>query len=335
MRKFFVTPFLIEGSDVAGALYSDTLQIELASLRNSQSAAFRHRDPAYLFPKEVRDAVNLNKDFLFLGHNFTQYGHFILETLPMLTALLESKDVSGFFLPWGSRDDLLYSSLALLDIDSSRVYVHREKSVVTSRFRIIDRPIVINNSLVSMSSYYPVVARLKEKAVHSSKSRLPKKIFLDRKPDRVSIEIYERVASFFVKNGFTRIRPEQYSLLEQVRIFSLANDVASFPGFDFSYSLKDIFLNFLSPSHPPQQGCEGEDHPSRVALTPQFQAAQQVPAGGQAAGGMQFGEGGQHGLPLGREQGRAGGEGCDIGGGPATVRAAQAAPQPCQTGTGP
>ncbi|MCD1627869.1 MAG: glycosyltransferase 61 family protein [Paracoccaceae bacterium] len=230
MRKFFVTPFLIEGSDVAGALYSDTLQIELASLRNSQSAAFRHRDPAYLFPKEVRDAVNLNKDFLFLGHNFTQYGHFILETLPMLTALLESKDVSGFFLPWGSRDDLLYSSLALLDIDSSRVYVHREKSVVTSRFRIIDRPIVINNSLVSMSSYYPVVARLKEKAVHSSKSRLPKKIFLDRKPDRVSIEIYERVASFFVKNGFTRIRPEQYSLLEQVRIFSLANDVASFPG---------------------------------------------------------------------------------------------------------
>ena len=184
---FYATPALIEGLKVYGALYNAELELDFSSLRNSQNATFKHCDPAYLFPADVHGALELSQDYLFLGHNFSQYGHFILETLPMLTPLLEDSSTHGFFLPWGSRDDLLFFVLDLLEIERSRVLVHRERRIVYSNFRIVNRPLIINKTLLAPSLYYPVIEELKRRVIYTISERTPaEKVFLDRKPDRVS-----------------------------------------------------------------------------------------------------------------------------------------------------
>ena len=91
------------------------------------------------------------KEFLYLGNYFQQYGHFLLETLPMLTYLLENNDTKAFFneMPFGKieqiqrklktpmfshksevlvkylpKDYLLKSFCKMLDIDYSRISIN-------------------------------------------------------------------------------------------------------------------------------------------------------------------------------------------------------------------
>jgi hypothetical protein len=96
----YLTPWKIEDESLLGAVHESTGSLILSSLRLSTHALYKHRDPAYLFPNELQNAVSLNidSDCAYLGHCFPHYGHFLLESLPMLGAILDSNQ-KGLFLP--------------------------------------------------------------------------------------------------------------------------------------------------------------------------------------------------------------------------------------------
>jgi hypothetical protein len=81
-------PTLTNRHDLYGAVYDNNLFLRPQSLRGL-GGKWRHKDPASLHNHEVADVVELDGDFQYLGHAFGGYGHFILETLPMLAYLME------------------------------------------------------------------------------------------------------------------------------------------------------------------------------------------------------------------------------------------------------
>lgn len=80
----FLTPARIEEFQIYGAVYGADSLIRLDSLRLSSAAVYRHADPAYIFPDQLKRVRQISGNHLYLGHTFRFYGHFLLETLPML-----------------------------------------------------------------------------------------------------------------------------------------------------------------------------------------------------------------------------------------------------------
>lgn len=140
----YLTPFRIDGHSVCGAAYTEDLQLVPSSLRDSSTALYRHRDPAFLFPCECSSAESIHGEKLYLGHCHGNWGHFLLETLPMLSYLLEKGGyVAGIFLPWGQGKRLLQEISKSLALEN-RVSIHDAEKVLQGDFLVPPRPIRIN-----------------------------------------------------------------------------------------------------------------------------------------------------------------------------------------------
>lgn len=227
----FLTPYQASGTEILGAVYDAGLRLVASSLRHSSEAAYRHRDPAFLFPREVATARRLDPgEWHFLGHSFAHWGHFLLETLPMAAVLLEDPRARGVMLPWGAQDELLNGLMGLLGLPPDRVRVHRDPVILGGEFRVRPRGVAINDALLDPTDHALVLERMRAAAARAGATGRAERLFVDRKPDRVPVETYERIASGIAARGFVRVRPETLPLAGQVGLFAAAREVAGFPG---------------------------------------------------------------------------------------------------------
>ena len=228
----FLTPFLRVKKSIYGGVYNHKFTLLLDSLRDSSSALYRPRDPACLTKDEVENAATWNGKFLFLGHSFNMYGHFLLETLPMLSYLLDQKIRRGVFLPWQEDNSLTYEFMDLLNIDKDQVFIYSQNRIVCADFVVKPRPFIINtHTLKDLSPYRKVLERIHnmQLSICSSLKGL-KKVFLSREANRIPLEVSKSVESLFQKKGFTIIRPESLTIKEQIYVSKSASVIAGFSG---------------------------------------------------------------------------------------------------------
>ena len=232
VQPSYMTPFLRVGKNIYGGLYNDKFILLLDSLRDSSSALYRPRDPAYLTKEEVENASFWDGKFLFLGHSFNMYGHFLLETLPMLSYLLDQKISRGIFLPWQEDNSLTYEFMDLLNIDHDQVLVYSQNHIIFADFVVKPRPFIINTRILKdLSPYRKVLEHIHnmQLSVCSSLKGL-KKVFLSREANRIPLEVSKLVESLFQKKGFTVIRPEHLTIKEQIYLSKSASIIAGFSG---------------------------------------------------------------------------------------------------------
>jgi capsular polysaccharide biosynthesis protein len=224
----YLTPFQRIGLGLMGAAYDDKRRIILESTRLSYAARNRNIDPVYLPPNLPETMLEAAKEYYFLGHAFNQYGHFILESLPMLSVLFEQPKSTGVFLPFQNAHNVLYKFLDILNIDRSRLMIHSTPSILEFDFGVIKKPIAINDCLIDIARYRNIIDRILWKVSISGERN--RKIFVERAPNRMPVSVYTFVRDFFVSAGFTPIIPTDYSIEDQIRLFSEASHIASVPG---------------------------------------------------------------------------------------------------------
>lgn len=228
----YMTPFSRVQKSIYGGLYNHRFILLLDSLRDSSSALYRPRDPAYLTKEEVENANIWDGKFIFLGHSFNMYGHFLLETLPMLSYLLDQKISRGIFLPWQEDNSLTYKFMNLLNIDHDQALIYSQNRIICADFVVKPRPFIINTTILKdLSPYRKVLERIHSMhlSICSSFKGL-RKIFLSREANRIPLEVSNSVESLFQKKGFTIIRPESLTIKEQIYISKSASVIAGFSG---------------------------------------------------------------------------------------------------------
>ena len=228
----YLTPFSRVKKSIYGGLYNHKFILLLDSLRDSSSALYRPRDPAYLTNEEVENANIWDGNFLFLGHSFNMYGHFLLETLPMLSYLLDQKISRGIFLPWQKDNSLTYEFMDLLDISRDQVLIYSQNNIVCADFIVKPRPFIINTrKLNDLSPYRKVLERIHnmQLSICSSFKGL-RKVFFSREANRIPLEVSNAIESLFQKKGFTIIRPETLTIKEQIYVSKSATIIAGFSG---------------------------------------------------------------------------------------------------------
>lgn len=228
----YLTPWNSQGFNIFGAAYDDNGLIVTESLRHCGSAAYKHRDPAYLTVAEMTSAMPLLDYTYYLGHCFSMYGHFLIETLPMLSFLLDDEDSRGVFMPWSgiTNISILADFLAVLGLDSSRVYLHNCQSTLQGNFKIASRPINVNNKLVDATPYTKVLSRMHTRLKSYHHDRFPKKIFMLRANNRVDTSIADAIIASFQNIGFVPLFPERYSVVDQIMMCANARAIAGFRG---------------------------------------------------------------------------------------------------------
>ena len=231
---------------------------------------WRSKDPASLHDHEVTNILELDAPHKYLGHFFPAYGHFILETLPMLSCLMRGKEASGVFLAW-DRDanrKLIDNFLALLELDKSSILIHSSSQVLKARMSVQPRPLRLSPyspkpqyELTNGWAYRTVIDKLIHSAHASPSGQATKsqsRLFLMRSANRLpSSDLQDSLKIELEAQGFQCIYPETLSLSDQVRSLSTAAVVSGFAGSQLHNSIfcpRDALIigigDLRTPDHP-------------------------------------------------------------------------------------
>ena len=234
----YITPWKsTDPTSIYGALYDSDGYLVIDSLRKvTLQGNWKPMDSAALTQDQISNAQALEGNYLFLGHAHSMYGHFLLETMPMISCLIRRKNRSGIFLPWGGKSNfnrnLLDQLLDLTNISRSRIFIHSEdKYPVKARIKCMSRPLLINrlNGLLEVDSFKIVLNKIRKK-LNLKSNITTEKIFLNRDESRINPLIRGIASGIFASSGFKIINPENYSLKEQIRIFHSAKIIAGYSG---------------------------------------------------------------------------------------------------------
>lgn len=236
----FLTPRRAIGREVFGAVYDSNRKIILESLRDTPKSRTVARDPAFITTQEAESATIVEGESTYLGHYFSHYGHYLLETMPMFAYLMQKRATNGIFLPWARKSSPSLSLrrwppgfLEALNIRHKQVHIHKAKTILRSSYQVQPRAAWINmgpSGRLYRDPYHLVIERLKLTATQQCTDSGFRKIFLDRSAKRVSQEINDAVKNYFESIGFTVVKPEEIAFLEQVNICANAELVAGFSG---------------------------------------------------------------------------------------------------------
>ena len=255
-------------SFICGAAYSESGLLIPASQRQFKDNDLYLNDPPVVPLVHRFKVFNFSDSILYLGNHFSHYGHFIMETLPMLSHLLDNKRKCFFnHLPFGKNDlcrasdgafscqidfSLLKYFAKILEIDiSSQVFVNHENRIskdhndqrmqsiflghdFLGNFEILPRPTIMNDKLIDRNPFDLIVKFFEKKlAGHSSNNVIKddcSKVFLARSP-----KFYSEAKSIFVEkiakdNGFIIVHPEELALEDQIKLMQNAREVMGFSG---------------------------------------------------------------------------------------------------------
>jgi capsular polysaccharide biosynthesis protein len=232
----YLTGMTYDHPFIYGACYDESARLVLSSLRGSSHAGLRPRDPAYLSREEIATATKLDGKYLYLGHAYDQYGHFLLETLPMLSTFINQADEydGAIMLPWGScKGRLISKVLEILGKESifSQIRLHGKKHALKCSLEVANRPVSINSRIEHIQPYKDITSELVTSANSQATGKnIIERVFLQRKAKRVDSDIMNQVETWFKLAGFVLIRPEQLTLADQLWIISNAKIIAGFGG---------------------------------------------------------------------------------------------------------
>lgn len=222
--------------------------------------------------------------YLFLGYYFRHYGHFIFETLPMLSYCLDErfKDLKKIFLPYflnsnniehnidkPSNLNLIYSFLDLLSIDSNKIIFHTKNSILKANFLVPPKIVNGKKPNIDPSFHSSVIQQIKNK-FDSVKPH--KKVFIIRKPDKIRITAsVTSVVENFCKNvGFELINMSNLTIEQQLRLMHETKTLIGFSGSGMHNAM------FLQPEATAITMCDLRDFKSPHCCIPNQQLCNRI-----------------------------------------------------------
>jgi hypothetical protein len=190
----------------------------------------------------------LDISYLFLGYYFRHYGHFIFETLPMLSYCLKSEynNYKKIFLPYflhgnnveknikqDKNLNLFRSFLSLTSIPTNSIEFHTEYKILYSNIYVPDKICKGNKKDVDVEPYRIVIDDIKNNiGLVNNKSSTLNKFFLSRTIDNNRINSYIATAIMHqCKNmGFIIIDMPSLSIKDQITLMHNADIICGFSG---------------------------------------------------------------------------------------------------------
>jgi hypothetical protein len=220
-----------------------------------------------------------NETFLFLGFYFRHYGHFILETLPMLSFCLDPSwlNTKKLFLPYflntnvikhnldqKRRTDLLhimYQFMQLMGMDINDIQFHTNYSILKSNFIVPPKIINGNKNCLNVNPYVKVIDKIKSSFNPIKPDR---KILINRKPkpNRVTPYISDRINDFAVQQDIEIIDMERLSIKEQILLMHETKYLIGFSGSGMHNSM------FLQPGSISINICDIRDSKAPKSCIP-------------------------------------------------------------------
>jgi capsular polysaccharide biosynthesis protein len=199
-----------------------------------------------------------DSEFLFLGYYFRHYGHFILETLPMLSYCLDDRWTNTYkiFLPYflnannikhnlnkESNLNLIKNFIKLSGINLSNIYFHTNYTIIKSNFIVPPKAVNGNKNNINIDLYKSVIDKIKYNFQKISPTR---KVLILRKPDsnRMTSTITDMVNNFAIKANIELVDMPRLSITDQIK---LMHETKYLIGFSGSGMHNSMFL---------QSGCE-------------------------------------------------------------------------------
>jgi capsular polysaccharide biosynthesis protein len=239
----YITAIKRQEKTIHGCAYNEEFHICPDSQRFSKIAEIKHYDPPTI-PREATlpGAIEeIHGPTLYLGHAFATYGHFLLETLPMMSYIIHPR-FQGYnfifhpFNPLITGKKFIAATLEILGmpLSSARVFIHDKPHTLAGDFTIAPRPIEINHRVLDKNPYKSIIYHLKEtktiKSLTDNPGNHPRKLFLPTHTKRTSQAYKEYVEKKFSEQGFCIIRPEKFTFAEQIAMIHNANIIAAFSG---------------------------------------------------------------------------------------------------------
>jgi len=247
-RAEYITPFSIKGKNIYGAAYFNDYTICQESMRGSLAAVYRHADSNYILPEKTSNPFVIYDPVLFLGHFFDGYGHFLLETLPMISYIINpcygsykfvflqfslslgdvNKETSTFI-----TEKIFMDILDILGLGDfkNKVIIYKGPKVLKGDFYIVPRPIEINMEIKDPQPYSIIINKIKQQINNKLRNdNYPLKVFLSRSYDRVDPKYASEIEDFCSEEGFYIIKPAALTFIQQVALIANAKIIAGFEG---------------------------------------------------------------------------------------------------------
>ena len=219
-----------------GAAYDSAGALVQASLRVPDK--YRARDPGMLSEALGGRVVERRlKRALYLGHGFTHFGHFMLETISALYWVREvDAEVSLLFHPFEEAGENVFTHYAhgveclkLLGISPERVAIATADLAVDE---LLLPPRAYDMSNGPHYDFGAVYRSLREAALRSSIAPQAKRIYLSRRwlKGRERLANEAAIERRMKGRGFTVLHPERMSFSDQIRAAAAADILAGVDG---------------------------------------------------------------------------------------------------------
>ena len=129
----YITASHFHEKKVFGAAYDENMRLCNESLRDSRNAGPKHADSEHIIDEYITTTRLIKGKSYYLGHAFSNYGHFLLETLPMLSYAVkhQNEDVNFITLPFRKNNDSFIKIAAkVLDINPDRFICHNKNETL-------------------------------------------------------------------------------------------------------------------------------------------------------------------------------------------------------------
>jgi len=192
---------------------------------------------------ESLEIIDTHKQYMFLGYCFKQYGHFLLETMPMLSYCLyhEYRDIPKIFLPFffniNNMDERVVAEktlsltkqlIELLDLSNNNISYHIQNKIIrtSASFIVPDKINNGNPNSVDISVYKKLIGRIKSSIMPAKPHR---RIFLTREcdvkssgkamsPNRLSENLHKKIENYAQQKGFEIVDMSTMTLLDQIKL---------------------------------------------------------------------------------------------------------------------
>jgi capsular polysaccharide biosynthesis protein len=218
-------------------------------------------------------------EFLFLGYYFRHYGHFILETLPMLSYCLDSNfaHMKKLFLPYflnanniefnmdsrrhPSLFNLINQFITLTGIDSKQIEFHTNYSIIKSNFIVPPKAVNGDRKKTNIQLHQTVINKIKTSLPTIEPNR---NILILRKSsgNRMTEVITDKINNFAINNNIELIDMTRLSIADQISLIHETKTLIGFSGSGMHNSM------FLQPGAKSINLCDFRDFKSPKCYIP-------------------------------------------------------------------
>ena len=226
-------------------------------------------------------------EFLFLGYYFRHYGHFILETLPMLSYCLDSNfaHMKKLFLPYflnanniefnmnsrrhPSLFNLISQFITLAGIDSKQIEFHTNYSIIKSNFIVPPKAVNGDRKKTNIQLHQTVINKIKTSLPTIEPNR---NILILRKPsgNRMTEVITDKINNFVTNNNIEVIDMAKLSIADQISLIHETKTLIGFSGSGMHNSM------FLQPGAKSINLCDFRDFKSPKCYIPNQQLCNSI-----------------------------------------------------------